>query len=322
MKNHIIPLALGALLLAPIAANAAYPDHTVRILVTTAPGGGADATARLIAGRLSEKWGQPVIVENKPGADGAIVYNEIAHAKPDGYELAWVLQAFTVLPAQHKLDYDPDKDFAPISLIVKSPDVLLVKGDFPATNMKDFIALVKSKPGAFNYGSSGVGSPQFLEMEKLKLALGLNMVHVGYQGGAGPAQASLLGGETQALFQPLSIVLGQLQSGKMRALAITGTSPAPLMPSIPTGMQAAGTHALDDGGVWYGLAAPGRTPADIVTKIHDDMKAVWQDPASKKMADTLGLEVVMSSPAEFAKMLRDDIPREAEVFKSFKPQSK
>jgi tripartite-type tricarboxylate transporter receptor subunit TctC len=313
-----ILLAACWLIFGTHAVRAAYPDHSVRILVTTAPGGGADATARLIAGKLSAKWGQPVVVENRPGADGEIVYDAVAHAAPNGYTLAWVLQAFTVIPAQHKLDYDPIKDFAPISLIAKQPDVLLVNSSFPVNSLSQFIALAKSKPGQLNYGSSGIGSPQFLEMEKLMKIGGFSMLHVGYQGGAGPAQVALLGGEIQALFQPVSTVLGQVRSGKMKALAITGARRHPLMPDVPTIAEASGLIGLENSGVWYGLSAPAHTPPQIVKKLHDDIAEVLSLPDVKRITDAQGLVVVMSTPAEFAQMLREDIPKEAEIMKSFK----
>ena len=308
---------IGVIALGASAVQASYPDHAVRILVTTAPGGGADATARLIAGKLSAKWAQPVVVENRPGADGEIVYDVVAHSPPNGYTLAWVLQAFTVLPAQHKLTYDPAKDFAPISLIVKQPDVLLVNSNSPANSLPQLIALAKSKPGQLNYGSSGIGSPQFLEMEKLMKSGGFTMLHVGYQGGAGPAQVALLGGEVQALFQPVSTVLGQVKSGKMKALAITGASRHPLMPDVPTVTEATGITVLENSGVWYGLSAPAHTPLEIIKKLHDDIADIFTEPDFKRVTDAQGLVVVMSTPEQFAQMLRDDIPQEAEARKGF-----
>lgn len=295
-----------------------FPDRPVHILVTTAPGGGVDTTARLVGAKLAEKWGKPVLIENRPGADGEIVYNMVAHAPADGYTLAWVIQAFTVLPAQHAtLPYDPVKDFAPISLLFKQPDILLVSGSSPVNSAKELIALAKSKPGALNYGSSGIGSPQFLEMELLKKLLGFDMVHIGYQGGAGPAQIALLGGETQALFQPISTVQEQIKAGKMKGLGITMDKRHPLLPDVPTIGEATGSNGLADSGVWYGLSAPGGTPAAIVKKIHDDIAATLSTPELRKIIDAQGLVVIMSTPDEFATMLRDDIPKEAELMKSF-----
>ena len=299
------------------AANAAYPDHAVRILVTTAPGGGVDTIARLVAGKLSAKWGQPVIVENRPGADGEIVYNEVSHAVPNGYTLAWVVQSFTVLPSQHKLNYDPLNSFSPISLILKQPEVLLVKSSFPVDSASQLIALAKSKPGQLNYGSAGLASPQFLEMEKLKHLGGFTMTHVPYQGGAAPAQAALLGGEIQALFQPVATILGQVQAGKMKALAITGATRNPLLPDVPTIAEATGLVGLENNGIWYGIAAPAGTPPELIKRLHDDGAEVMSAPDVRRITDAQGFEVIMSSPEAFAKMLRDDIQAEADVLKSF-----
>ena len=314
----LVLAAFCYLIVGSAAARAAYPDHAVRILVTVAPGGGADYTARFVAGKLSAKWGQPVIVENRPGADGAIVYDLVAHASPDGYTLAWVIPAFAGLPAQHKLTYDPINDFTPIAMVAKQPEVLLVRSDFPVNSIAEFIALAKAKPGQFNYGSSGIGSPNFLEMEKLKKLAGFDMVHIGYQGGAGPGMVALLGGEIQAAFEPVSLASGQVKSGKMKALAITGTSRHPLMPDVPTIVEAAGLNGFETSGVWYGLSGPAQLPAMVVQKLHDDIAEILSPQDVRGGLDAQGLLVVMDTPADFAKILRDAISEDADLMASFK----
>lgn len=316
-RSLLLITGLAAFCAATTPAMAAWPERPVHILVTTAPGGGADTMARLIGGKLAEKWGQTVLIENRPGGDGLIAYNAVAHAPPDGYTLGWLVQSFSVLPSQHDvLPYDPVKDFTPISLLLKQPQILLVSGTSPINTAKDLIALAKSKPGGLNYGSSGLGSSQFMDMERFKKMTGTDLVHIAYQGGAGPAQTALLGGEIQALFQPISTVLEQIKGGRMKGLAVTSEKRHPALPDIPTVAEATGFTGLENGGGWYGITGPGRMSSEIVTRLHEDIKAMLATPEVRRVIDPQGLLVVMNSPAEFAELLRSDIPKQAEIMKS------
>ena len=315
-------LAIGAIVCACIVGSNAnaqpYPSKPIRIVVGYVPGGAVDFTARLVGQKLSEALGQPVVIENRAGASTAIATERVATSPGDGYTLLLIPTSTAVQTAlRSNLPYDLKRDLAPVSLVSIGPFVLVVHPSVPAKTPQELIALAQRQPGALNYGSSGIGSPQVLEMELLKKLLGFDMVHIGYQGGAGPAQIALLGGETQALFQPISTVQEQIKAGKMKGLGITMDKRHPLLPDVPTIGEATGSNGLADSGVWYGLSAPGGTPAAIVKKIHDDIAATLSTPELRKIIDAQGLVVIMSTPDEFATMLRDDIPKEAELMKSF-----
>ena len=307
-----------AILAAASPGMAAYPERPLHILVPVAAGSGADVLARMIGAKLSEKWGQPVLVENKPGADGAIVYDQVARSAPDGYTLAWVLQSFTVLPSQKevKLTYDTLKDFAPVSLLVKQSDIMVVNASSPINSVKELIALAKSKPGQLNYGSAGLTSPQRLEMEQLKRAAGIDMVNVSYQGGAAPLIAALLGGEVQVIFNPAQTVGEYVKAGKLRPLAITSDKRLPLMADVPTMAEATGLTGFEDGGSIHGLIAAARTPADIVRKIRDDIATVMSAPDIMRFTESQGVVTVMLTSEQFAEWIRTEILRKAELVKS------
>ncbi len=313
--------ACGVTLLASTAAAMAWPDEPVHILVTAGGGGGADLAARLIGRKLSEKWGQPVIIDNKPGGNGLVVYQDVAHAKPDGYTLGWLVASFNVVPSMNKsLPYDPIADFAPISLVITQPAVLAVKDDFPVNSLKELIELAKSKPGELNYASSGIGSSQYLDMERLKLMAGIDLLNISFQGGAGPAIVSIMGGETQTLFQPVANLAEQIKAGTMKGLAVTGEERSALLPDVPTVFEASGLKGLEHGGSWYGITAPGGTPPEVVNKIRDDIAEVLKSDEVRQFGQQQAWTLVGSTPQEFGDFIKAEIPKAAELMKSFTPQ--
>ena len=297
------------------AAASGYPDRTVRIIAGVAPGGSLDTMARLIARKLAEKWGQPVIVENRAGADGTIGESVVVHAPPDGYTLNIVNNNHTVIPSQRALAYDPVKDFAPITLVEAHPDVLVVNPSvLPVNSLKEFIALANARPDRLNFGSGGQGTPPYLEMILLANRAHIRLVNVTYQGVA-PAVVALLGGEVQVMFGSLTTTMEQVKAGKLRALGVTGSERSPLMPDVPTIAEAGDLPGFNEG-TWEGMLAPAGTPADIVNKLHTDIVDVLNADDTRDIMKKQGFFPVTNTPAEFARFIDDDIAKWAALLKA------
>jgi len=298
---------------AALAAHADYPDRPVRLLVGYGAGGGTDIMARLLAQKLTEKWGQSAVVENKPGADGTLAYDYVAHAKPDGYTLTFVSNDYAVTPHLYKLSYDPMKDLVPIGLAASTPDILLISNTVPINSMQELIAFAKANPGKLNFGSSGPGSGPFLLMEQLNQATGMKMVHVPFNG-TGPAMNALYSNTVDLLFSAVSSAIPAMKSGKARAIAITSKERFPLLPDIPTVAETAKIPDYE-GGVYYGLMAPAGTPPEIVQKLYTDMVAALKTEEAQKTMRGLGFVLVGAPPAQFRAQLEHDIARNAALLK-------
>ena len=296
------------------ALAADYPDRPVRLIVGYGAGGGTDIMARLTARKLTEKWAQSVIVENRAGADGTIAYDAVARSKPDGYTLAYMSNDFTVAPSLHKLNYDPMKDFVHVSLTASTPDILLVNASVPVNSLQELIAFAKANPRKLNFGSSGPGSGPFLLMVRLNQATGMSMVHVPYSG-TGPAMTALLGGVVNLLFSAVASAVPPMQTGKVKALAITSRTRFYLTPDIPTVAEVANLPDYE-GGVYYGVLAPAGTANEIVAKLYADMSVVLKQPDAQKSMNDLGFVLVGNSPAEFRKQIADDIVMWANLLKT------
>ena len=295
------------------AQAAAYPDKPIRIVIPYPPGGGTDIVIRAVSGRLSERLGQPVVVDNRGGATGTIGSESVAHAAPDGYTLlAHTNAGITILPhLNQKLPYDPIRDFAPVTMAAQSPYLMVVNPKVPATTVAQFIALAKSKPGEINYASSGSGASTHLAGLLFCQMAHVNMVQIPYKG-SGPATTELLAGQVQMRFSSIPPVLQQVRAGRLRALAVTSMKRFALVPDVPTVAETVpGFEVLS----WYGVFAPTGTPASIIKKLNADFAAALNSPDVKALLATDGSEVVASSPDYFGKVIKAEYARWAPVVK-------
>jgi tripartite-type tricarboxylate transporter receptor subunit TctC len=309
----IVALAVALLsctLTAAHAQDAPFPNKTVRFLVGVTPGGGADTVARLLAQKLATKWNQAVAVDNKPGGDGVLAEEIVAHARPDGYTIILVINNHTILPSQSALPYDPIKSFAPISLVASSPQVLVVRPSLGVNTLKEFIDLAKAKPNVLNFGASGTGTQ--LDMRLLMNLTGIQLVAINYKGG-NDAQIALLSGEVDALFGSITNYLELAKDGKARILAVTSRERAAIAPAIPTIAEAGGLDYDITG--WYGVLAPAGTPQSIVDKLHDDIAEAAHSPEFKKALTDQGFTVVANSPSEFDALIRKEIAMWSDLMK-------
>jgi len=315
MANARIGAFLGGLVVAAASIGSLaqeYPAKTVRFVVGFAPGGGTDILARLLAKHLQERWGQPVVVENRPGADGSIATELVARAAPDGYTILFVSNAHTITPFQRKLAYDPVNDFSPITLGASNPNFLLVHPSLPVSSVKELIALAKKRPGELSYASSGTGTSPYLAMELLKQMAGIDMVHVPYKGSA-PAVADLVGGHTQLMFGAISTVLPYVQSKRLRPIAVSSASRIAVAPDVPTVAESglAGFEAR----TWYGILAPARTPPEIVQKLYTDISAGLRQPEVAAFVTRSGFDAVGNRPEQFLAVIKADMEKWGKVIR-------
>jgi tripartite-type tricarboxylate transporter receptor subunit TctC len=306
-------LAAAALLLASSAfAQTGFPAHQVTLVVPFTPGGGTDTGARVIAQKLSQKWGQPVIVENKGGAAGVIGADIVAKAKPDGYTiLMGNIGTQSINPTLYKkLPYDPDKAFAAIGLVAELPLMMMVNAQLPVKTAQEFIAYAKANPGKLSYSTSGAGSSMHLAAELFKAQSGTFILHVPYRGG-GPAVADLIAGHVELSFATVLEALGQVKSGRIRALAVTSDKRVSALPDTPTLSEAGlpGFNSIS----WIGLLAPAGTPPVIVDKISADLRAVLTDPEVKQKFTELGAITANTTPAQFQQLIDKDRKRYAQL---------
>jgi len=310
------PRAWFVLLAAAIAFPGAaqnYPSRPVRLIVGFAPGGGVDINARMLAPKLSEYLGQQVVVENVPGAGTNIANERVAKAAPDGHTLLINTAAVAInMSLYRNLPFDTLRDFAPVSVFSESPNVLVVNAKLPVTSVKDLVALVRSSPGKLNYSSAGVGTTQHLAAELFKLRTGTFIVHIPYKGTA-PSMTALIAGEVDLSFANIPSIQGHLKSGRLRALAATAARRDPQLPEVPT-MKEAGVEGVEVV-VWYGVLAPAGTPRDIVQTLASGIVRATRDPEVRRRMLEQGAEPVGSTPEEFAKLLREEVARWAEVVK-------
>ena len=292
-----------------------YPSKPIRWIVTYPPGGPTDFVARAIGAKMSAAWGQQVVIDNRPGAAGIIGTELAARAVPDGYTLLFGTSAgLTINPALvSKLPYDPVRDFAPVSLLVINPQILVVNSGVPVNSVKELIAYAKSKPGQLNYASVGQGSPNQLGMELLKALAGIDMVHVPYKG-TGPALTDLLGGQVQLMFNSMPLVLPLVKSGKLNGLAVGSRQRSPAAPAIPT-VAEAGVPGFENV-TWYGLFAPVKTPAEVVTKLNAQVVQILSDPEMARRLASQGAEPRSTTPDELARFMRVEFERWKKVIKA------
>ncbi len=295
------------------AAQTNYPEKPIRIIVGFPPGGPSDIVARLLGQKLAESLGKSVLVENVPGAAGNIGADRVAKAVPDGYTLGLPNEAQIVInPSLYKLPYDPVKDFAPITQVVVSAQVLVVHPSLPAKNVRELVALAKARPGELTFASGGSGNQVHLAGELLKSMAGIDISHIPYKGVA-LAIPDLLGGRVTMMFSPISVALPLVREKRLRALAVTSLRRSPTVPELPT-MDESGFRGFETT-PWFGLLAPATTPATIVRKVYlETVKVLALADVRVKFAD-LGMEVIGNSPDEFAAAIRSEIPKWAKLIK-------
>jgi tripartite-type tricarboxylate transporter receptor subunit TctC len=313
MKS-LTPALLVLAALAPAGACAqSYPTKPVRLVVGFTPGGGVDINARMLAPELGKAFGQQFIVDNRPGAGTNIANELVAKSPPDGYTLLVNTAAVVInMSLYRKVNFDAIKDFAPISIFSQSPNILVVHPSLPVKNIRDLVTLAKSKPGAMNFSSAGAGTTQHLTGELFKLRTGTSIVHIPYKGSA-PSLTALLGGEVEMTFANIPAISSHVKSKRLRALANAGTKRADQMPEVPT-LKESGIGGVEVV-VWYGVLAPAGTPREIVGALSAAMAKAARAPEVRQRLLDQGAEPVGNSPEEFAKLLREELTRWAEVVK-------
>ncbi|WP_395710819.1 Bug family tripartite tricarboxylate transporter substrate binding protein [Reyranella sp.] len=306
MWKFVGAAALSLLLLfSPAAQSDDYPSKPIKLVVPFAPGGSVDIVARILSQRLSEDLGQSVVVENRAGAGGNIGFEAVAKAKPDGYTLGMASSTLAVNVSLYRsIGYDPLKDFAPISLVAMQPNVLMVNPSLPVKSVTELIAYAKANPGKLNFGSSGIGASQHLAAEMFKSRTGIEMIHVPYKGG-GPAMADLVAGRIQLMFETIPNSLPYIQSGQLRALAVTVEERSGQLPDVPTVAEAGLAGFVSRG--WLGVMAPAGTPQSIIDKMNAAVHKAVADPAITKRLVDLGLRIKLSTPAEFSAFIAREV---------------
>jgi tripartite-type tricarboxylate transporter receptor subunit TctC len=311
---NIVAIASGMAMAHALAAEP-FPAKPAHLIVPFPPGGPLDAIGRAIAQKLTEAWGQSVVVENKPGAGGNIGADYVAKSAPDGYTVVMgALSTHAVNPSLYaKMPYDAQKDFAPITLVAVTPNVLVVNPSLPVHSVKDLIAYAKANPGKLSFGSGSNGSAGHLAGELFKVDTGVDMVHVPYKGAA-PAMQALLAGDTQLMFDNLASAMAQVKAGKLRALAVTTAQRSKLAPDLPT-MAEAGVPGFDIS-TWFGLLAPAGTPPAVIDKWNTDVTKILSAPEMRERFAAQGAEAAPDSPAEFARFIARELAKYAPIVKA------
>jgi tripartite-type tricarboxylate transporter receptor subunit TctC len=315
-RRQFLRLAAGAVALpalSRLASAQTYPSRPVHLIVGYAPGGGTDIAARLIGQWLSERLGQPFVIENRSGAGGNIGTETAVHAPPDGYTLLLVsLANATNATLYDKLNYNFIRDIAPVAGIIRVPNVMEVNPAVPVKTVPEFISYAKANPGKVNMASAGNGSPPHVAGELFKMMAGVNMQHVPYRGG-GAALADLLGGQVQVTFESTSSSIEYIRSGRLRALAVTTSTRSEALPDIPTLSDFVPGYEASS---WYGIGAPKNTPADIIDKLNKEINAGLADPMIKARFADLGGMALSGSPADFGKLIAGETQKWSKVIRA------
>jgi tripartite-type tricarboxylate transporter receptor subunit TctC len=310
----VLALAFATLALHAGAADAqAYPSKPIRIVVPSVAGGAVDALARMVGAKLSESLGQPVIVENRPGAGGNIAADAVAKSPPDGYTILQNTNGQAISPSIYRsLPFDVVRDFIPVTQLVASQLVLVASPKLAASSVPELIALAKAKPGSLNYGMTGVGNPLHLTMEMFKTAAGIDIQPVPYKGDAGIFPA-LITGEVQVAIAPMATTLPHVAAGTLRALAVAGAKRSPALPDVPT-VAESGLAGFESSS-WQGWFVPANTPREVVNAIHQGAKTALSAPDVLERLRVTGNEAVASTPAEFEQRFKSDLVKFAKIVK-------
>jgi tripartite-type tricarboxylate transporter receptor subunit TctC len=305
-RRNFLQLAAGAAALPTVSHFAyaqAYPSRPVRIVAPTGPGGGPDILARLIGPWLSERLGQPFVIDNRPGGGTNIGTEAVVRASPDGYTLLLASTTSAIdATLYEKLNFNFIRDIAPVATIIRQPLVMVVHPSFPGKTVPEFIAYAKANPGKINLGSPGIGTPGHVAGELFKMMAGVDLVHVPYRGG-GPVMTDLLGGQVQVLFGSTSLTMEQIRAGKSRPLAVTTATRWEGLPNIPTVADFLPGY---EASAWNGVGVPKGTPAEIVDKLNKEINAALADPNMKVRFADLGGTVLAGSPADFGKLIAEE----------------
>ena len=317
-KRRFLAAVLATLALSPLASafaqDASYPTRAIKILVPYPPGGFNDTLARTIGAKLQAAWGQPVVVENRPGGNTLIGTEAAAKSPADGYTIFVTPFAFAVNQSIFKkLPYDPVKDFAPITLAATTPNIIVVNPSLGVNSVKELIARAKEKPGALNYASTGTGSSNHLSMELFKQMAGVDITHVPYKGSA-PAVTDLIGGQVGVMFDNVPNIINQVKSGRLKALAVTTKEKSPHVPDLPT-VAEAGVPGYEVT-VWFGFAAPAGTPRPILDKLNAEIVKSLRMADVREKFSAQGVDVVGSTSEQFAAYLRQQMDLWAKVVKA------
>lgn len=303
--------AIAATTLALAAQAQAWPTRAVKIIVPFAPGGFTDVVARILQTQLSAALGQPVVIENKPGAGSTIGTAEVAKARPDGYTIAMVSTTHVITPSIYKqMPYDALKDFTPVMKLAEGPYVLVVHPSLPARTVKELVELAKAEPGKIDYASSGNGSSQHLVGALFGQMAGVKLNHVPYKG-SGQAMQDLVGGQVKVSFVGGPNAVPYLANGKLRALGVTTSKRSADLPDIPT-IDEAGVAGYD-ATLWLGLLAPPGTPAEVVAKLREGVTKALSTPEARKLVNSAGVDVALSTPEEFAALMKSELERWGKV---------
>jgi tripartite-type tricarboxylate transporter receptor subunit TctC len=313
------PVKSAATLVAAAIASSAlaaeterYPSRPIRVVVPFTPGGSNDLIGRIIGTKLTESWGQPVIIDNRPGGGSTIGVHVVVNAAPDGYTLLTTSGGIATSVSLYKLPYDPVKDLAPVALLAQMPYLLAAHPGLAAKTTQDLINLAKAQPGKIAFSSSGAGTSSHLAAEMFKSAAKIEMLHVAYKGG-GPAVNAVMSGEVQLTFNVITGPLPQVRAGKLRAIAVTSPKRSEVAPDIPTVAESGlpGFEML----AWYNMFAPARTPRPIIDRLNGEVNRILREPEVRERMLTLGVTPMTSTPADLAKYLRYEIDRWAKVIK-------
>ena len=314
MKNFLMTIAAGALAFIGAVHAQSYPSKSIRYVVPYAPGGSTDIVARVLALKLSEAMGQQVVVDNRPGAGGAIGADIVAKSPPDGYTMVTAVTSIMAINQflYRKLPYDPEKDFAPVTQVGSLPLILVIHPSLPAKNVREFIAIAKAKPGQLNYGSSGVGTATHMTTELFKAMAGVDLVHIPYKG-SGQVMGDVIGGQLALIFDQIVSSLPHVQGGKLRMLAITSAKRFPSLPDLPTIAESGvpGYESIS----WAGVAVPAGTPKEIVARLHAEIVKVLAMPDIRERFLRDGIETIGSTPEQFSEHIRRERIKWAKVVK-------
>ena len=312
---HAAAAAVG-LLAAASAFGQAYPNKPITLVVPFPPGGTTDVLARTVAQKLSESWGQPVVVDNKPGAGATIGASQVAKAPADGYTLLMGAVHHTIATSIYSsLPYDFQKDLAPVTIVALVPNILAVNPSIPAKTVAELTAYGKANQGKLSYGSNGQGTAQHLMGEQFQIMTGVQMLHVPYKG-SGPLTTDLLAGQVSMSFDTITPVLPHIKAGKLRPIAVTTARRSPALPDVPT-LAESGLAGFDQG-TWFGILAPARTPKEIVAKLNAEIVRILNQPDVEKRFADIGAEKVANTPEQMAAQIKSDTEKYAGLAKQAK----
>ena len=294
-----------------VSAQDAYPTRPLRFILPFPPGGGTDILGRLIADRLSASLGQPVVIENRGGAGGNVGAEAAARSAPDGYTIVLVAPSLAISPTLYsRLNYDPVKDLAPVSLVATVPNVMITNPSVEAKTLQEFISLARTQPGGMNFGSGGSGTSNHLAGELFNLATGVKLVHVPYKG-VNLAMNGVLAGEVQLAFIGIPVPAPHIKAGRLRALAVVARERSPALPDVPTGEEAGLPNF--DVTTWYGILVPAGTPRPIVLRLNSELAKIMHSPEMKERLAVMATETMTSTPEEFAAYIRQEIAKWGDV---------